>query len=68
MADHIRDNPDAQPFRDGRGQRRRRRRIITLSPGVITLSHTEVPEELEGQGLGSTIVRGVLAYRARART
>jgi predicted GNAT family acetyltransferase len=31
-----------------------------LSPGTIILSHTEVPEELEGQGLGSTIVRGVL--------
>ena len=31
-----------------------------LSPGVIMLTHTEVPEELEGQGLGSTIVRGVL--------
>lgn len=37
-----------------------------LAPGVITLSHTEVPEELEGRGLGSTIVRGVLdIVRAR---
>ena len=33
---------------------------------MITLTHTEVPEELEGQGLGSTIVRGVLEI-ARAR-
>jgi predicted GNAT family acetyltransferase len=33
---------------------------------VITLSHTEVPEEFEGQGLGSQIVRGVLdIVRAR---
>jgi hypothetical protein len=37
-----------------------------LAPGVITLSHTEVPEELEGRGLGSAIVRGVLDV-ARAR-
>lgn len=37
-----------------------------LAPGAITLTHTEVPEELEGQGLGSTIVRGVLDI-ARAR-
>jgi uncharacterized protein len=37
-----------------------------LSPGVLMLTHTEVPQELEGQGLGSTIVRGVLQI-ARAR-
>jgi predicted GNAT family acetyltransferase len=37
-----------------------------LSPGVVTLTHTEVPEDLEGQGLGSTVVRGVLQI-ARAR-
>ncbi len=33
---------------------------------VITLSHTEAPEMLEGQGLGSKIVRGVLD-RVRTR-
>ena len=37
-----------------------------LSPGVLMLTHTEVPQEREGQGLGSTIVRGVLQI-ARAR-
>jgi predicted GNAT family acetyltransferase len=37
-----------------------------LKPGAIVLTHTEVPEELEGQGLGSAIVRGVLDI-ARAR-
>jgi predicted GNAT family acetyltransferase len=37
-----------------------------LSPGVVMLTHTEVPEEFEGQGLGSAIVRGVLQI-ARAR-
>lgn len=27
---------------------------------ALMLTHTEVPEELEGQGIGSTLVRGVL--------
>ena len=37
-----------------------------LVPGTIVLSHTEVPEQLEGQGLGSKIVRGALdIVRAR---
>jgi predicted GNAT family acetyltransferase len=37
-----------------------------LEPGVITLSHTEVPPELGGQGIGSALVRGVLEL-VRAR-
>ena len=28
--------------------------------GVLTISHTEVPEEYEGQGIGSKLVRGTL--------
>ena len=28
--------------------------------GVITLLHTEVPPELAGKGIGSTLVRGAL--------
>jgi len=37
-----------------------------LEPGVITLMHTEVPPELGGRGVGSTLVRGTLeAIRAR---
>ena len=36
-----------------------------LSPGVITFTHTEVPHELEGHGIGSRLVRGALeAVRA----
>jgi predicted GNAT family acetyltransferase len=31
-----------------------------LAPGVITLMHTEVPEALEGHGIGSKLVRAVL--------
>lgn len=30
------------------------------TPGVITLLHTEVPPELAGKGIGSTLVRGAL--------
>jgi uncharacterized protein len=37
-----------------------------LEPGVITLSHTEVPPKLGGQGIGSALVRGVLEL-VRAR-
>jgi predicted GNAT family acetyltransferase len=37
-----------------------------IEPGVITLMHTEVPPELGGRGIGSTLVRNVLdAIRAR---
>lgn len=31
-----------------------------LQPGVITVLHTQVPKELEGQGLASTMTRHAL--------
>ncbi len=37
-----------------------------LSPGVITFTHTEVPPELGGRGVGSKLARGALdLVRAR---
>ena len=37
-----------------------------LAPGVITFTHTEVPQELSGQGIGSQVTRAALdAARAR---
>jgi predicted GNAT family acetyltransferase len=37
-----------------------------LSPGVITFTHTEVPPEMSGHGIGSQLVRGALeAARAQ---
>jgi uncharacterized protein len=31
-----------------------------LSPGVITFTHTEVPQGLSGRGIGSALARGAL--------
>jgi predicted GNAT family acetyltransferase len=31
-----------------------------LSPGVITFTHTKVPETLSGQGVGTRLARGAL--------
>lgn len=31
-------------------------------PNILDLTHTEVPEELGGQGVGSKLVKGVLQY------
>ncbi len=38
----------------------------TLAPGVITFTHTVVPSELSGQGIGSKLARGALE-QVRAR-
>lgn len=37
-----------------------------LEPGVITFTHTEVPKELGGRGVGSQLAKGALD-QARAR-
>jgi uncharacterized protein len=37
-----------------------------LSPGIITFTHTEVPTELSGRGIGSALARGALEI-ARAQ-
>lgn len=38
----------------------------TLAPGVITFTHTEVPKELGGRGIGTKLAQGALsAVRAR---
>ncbi len=36
------------------------------SDGLLTILHTEVPKELEGRGIGSALVRGLLEI-ARAQ-
>lgn len=37
-----------------------------LKPGVITFTHTEVPKELGGRGIGSKLAKGALD-QVRAR-
>jgi predicted GNAT family acetyltransferase len=34
--------------------------VYSLAPGVITFIHTEVPKELGGRGVGTTLARGAL--------
>ena len=67
MAGAVRDNPAEQRFEldaDGSTAVANYR----LSPGVVTLTHTEVRADLNGRGIGSRLVRGALeAIRARGQ-
>ena len=59
MADTVRDNPARHRFElDAGGE------IAFASyrrdGQVLTISHTEVPRRLEGRGIGSRLVAGVL--------
>jgi uncharacterized protein len=59
MPDTVRDNVGLQRFElnvDGHTAVANYR----LSPGVVTFTHTEVPSELSGRGVGSALVRGAL--------
>lgn len=40
--------------------------VYRLKPGIITFTHTEVPKELGGRGIGSRLAKGALD-QARAR-
>jgi hypothetical protein len=65
MANSVRDNGAAQRYEmDVAGKSA----FITYrrSPGVVTLLHAEVPQELSGQGIGSQLARGALEL-ARAQ-
>ena len=65
MPDSVRNNPALNRYEldvDGRTAVS----YYRLAPGVITFTHTEVPPELEGHGIGSRLVRGALeAVRAQ---
>jgi predicted GNAT family acetyltransferase len=65
MSDTIRDNTTLHRFElDADGHTAVA--YYTLAPGVITFTHTEVPQELSGRGIGSKLVRGTLeAARAQ---
>ena len=59
MASNVRDNTERHRFElETEGH-------IAFSnykraDGVLTILHTEVPKQLEGRGIGSALIRGVL--------
>ena len=65
MSDAIRDNPAQSRFElDAYGETAAA--YYRLSPGVVTFSHTEVPQALSGRGIGSRLIKGALdEVRAR---
>ena len=65
----ARDNPAASRFEMTSGGAVAFVAYERVSDGRIALLHTEVPEALSGQGVGSKLVRGVLdALRAEGAT
>ena len=59
MSNAVRDNSERHRFEldlDGRVAFSNYRR----ADGVLTVMHTEVPKELNGRGIGSALVRGLL--------
>jgi uncharacterized protein len=61
----VRDNPGLNRFElDAEGHTAVAH--YALAPGVITLTHTEVPAALGGRGIGSRLAQGALE-QARAR-
>lgn len=59
MSDTVRNNTALSRFeleRDGHTAFA----YYRLSPGVITFTHTEVPTELSGQGVGSALIKAAL--------
>ena len=61
MPSAVRDNPDRHRFEldaDGHVAFSNYARV----GNVITIQHTEVPQELGGRGIGSALARGVLEF------
>ena len=59
MSNNVRDNTARNRFEldaDGHVAFSNYRRI----DGILSILHTEVPKELEGRGIGSALIRGVL--------
>ena len=59
MSDSVRDNPAENRFElDADGAVAVA--YYRLSPGIMTLTHTEVRADLNGRGIGSRLAHGVL--------
>jgi predicted GNAT family acetyltransferase len=65
MSNNVRDNTERHRFElDADGHLAFS--SYTRADGVLTILHTEVPKALEGQGIGSALIRGALdAARAK---
>ena len=62
----IRDNPEKHRFEADLGDRSFAVAEYTLPAGKIMFTHTEVPQEHEGKGVGSALIRFALdAVRER---
>jgi predicted GNAT family acetyltransferase len=61
MSEIVRDNPDRHRFEIDLGDGSVAYAAYMLSPSKITFTHTEVPEEHEGHGLGTLLIRTALA-------
>src|ERR1700730_16067071 len=59
MTSDVRDNPALNRFELKLGDEVAAA-YYSRSPGLITLTHTEVPQALSGQGIGSRLARGAL--------
>ena len=65
MTKTVRDNTERHRFEleaDGHVAFANYKRV----DGVLTMLHTEVPKELEGRGIGSALIRGVLDIARKA--
>ena len=65
MTDIVSDNPAEHRFELKAGDHLALA-YYNLAPGNMTFTHTEVPQELSGQGIGSKLARGALE-QVRAR-
>jgi hypothetical protein len=57
---HVRDDAERHRFEIDLGDGTVAFASYMLSPGKITLTHTEVPKQHEGKGLGTLLVRAAL--------
>ena len=55
----VKDNKEKKRFELDRGGKTSIVDYIPTNQGVIYLTHTEVPKELEGQGIASELLSGV---------
>jgi len=61
----VRDNPEKHRFEIDLGNGSFAFAEYTLSEGKIVFTHTEVPQQFEGKGIGSALIRHGLAEARR---